>query len=187
MMTLAPTHSPTRSADHSLLGYVGPDGIRRRAADRPPGTEVRAPADLQRWLTGVEAFDLARGLIVATYVVDGGVALRLANRRVEHVVCAGGEPVLAAGELTLTREPDAPAGWAVTEISNQSTGYCPPPSTWDAVALALDRVPLPRPAGWTLRCEFARCADCGQQHLLDGETACLVCGGDLVTIRDGDG
>jgi hypothetical protein len=39
------------------------------------------------------------------------------------------------------------AGWVVSEVSNQSTGYCPDLSCWSAVASALDRAGLERPDG----------------------------------------
>jgi hypothetical protein len=40
----------------------------------------------------------------------------------EHVACAGGGFVLGAGEIAFSRGGN---GWAISEVSNQSTGYCP--------------------------------------------------------------
>src|SRR5688572_23433490 len=98
--------------------YVGPAEIQRAVADNPAGTVVRSVADL---VLGEPV----------TYVVGVDGLLRIAHRRSEHVACAGGGDVLAAGELTATR-----AG--VVEVSNQSTGYCPEPESWPAVARALE-------------------------------------------------
>ena len=87
---------------------------------------------LARWLADRPADELGEPF---TFVVslDGG--LRLAPRRSEHVDCAAGQPVLAAGEVLFAREG---ARWSVSEISNQSTGYCPDPDSWPMVASALD-------------------------------------------------
>jgi hypothetical protein len=80
-----------------------------------------------------------------TFVVALDGLLRLARRSSEHVACAEGHDVLAAGEMTFAAEP----GWHVTEVTNQSTGYCPDPDCWPAVAGALDRVGVPHPGGFT--------------------------------------
>ena len=62
---------------------------------------------------------------------------RLADRHSEHVACAGGGPVLSAGEMFFLLE-DSRA--AVVEVSNQSTGYWPETSSLTAVAV---------PSPWT--------------------------------------
>lgn len=91
--------------------YVGPASI--LAAGGAPGRVLRSAEELDGW-PGAEPF---------TYVVDMSGTLRLAPRRSEHVACAGGEPVLGAGEILFSRTADG--GWAVESVSNQSTGYCP--------------------------------------------------------------
>jgi hypothetical protein len=100
--------------------------------------------------------------------------LRLAPRRSEHVDCAAGQPVLAAGEVRFARDG---AGWSVSEITNQSTGYCPDPDSWPAVAVALDRIGLAHPGDFTHKLVFRRCPGCGQLNIVrDGDFACGVCG-----------
>jgi hypothetical protein len=74
---------------------------------------------------------------VATFVIDLNGDLLVADRRSEHVACAGGGPVLSAGEMFFLVEEDRVE---VTDVSNQSTGYCPEPSSWPGVAAALDRI-----------------------------------------------
>jgi hypothetical protein len=64
----------------------------------------------------------------ATFVVNIDGALLLAPRRSEHVACAGGRDVLAAGELQFD------SAGAVREASNQSTGYRPPASSWTRIS-----------------------------------------------------
>ena len=103
--------------------------------------------------------------------------LRLAPRRSEHVDCAAGQHVLAAGEVLFARDG---GGWCVSEISNQSTGYCPDPDSWPAVAMALDRIGPAHPGDFTHKVIFRRCPACGQLNIVrDGHFACAVCDGDL--------
>jgi hypothetical protein len=147
--------------------YVGPEEIAKRFASAPPGTAIRAAADLA---------PLARGEAM-TFVVDADGVLRVANRRSEHVACAGGGAVLSAGELVALQDR---AGIRITEISNQSTGYCPEPESWPAVAKALDDAGIAHPAGFTYEAIFRRCPSCGQRNLVkDGWFVCEVCNGDL--------
>lgn len=68
----------------------------------------------------------------------------------------------------------------VTQISNQSTGYCPEPTSWATVAPALDRAGLPVPDDFTDVFGFRRCPDCGQINIVkDDHYACGVCGSRL--------
>ena len=109
----------------------------------------------------------------ATFVVDLAGWLRLAPRRSEHVACAGGEPVLAAGEMSFAQMASGPT---VAAISNQSTGYCPEPESWPAVARALTFLGGGAPAGYTTIFIFRRCRACGQINLVkEGWFYCAVC------------
>src|SRR5947199_377782 len=117
-----------------LYEYVGPEEIRARAASGPGSALIRSCADLLRWFEGERA--------ALTFVVDAAGELRVADRHSEHVACAGGGPVRAAGELFVER--DGPA-LRVVEVSNQSTGYCPEPACWPEVARALDALALAHP------------------------------------------
>jgi hypothetical protein len=121
--------------------YVGPREIAERAAASPPGTVVASAGDVIAWARGAGPAD---GRITVTFVVDTEGRLRLADRHSEHVACAGGGPVLAAGEVTLTFR----AGRVTVEqISNQSTGYCPEPESWAAVAAPVADAGNPAPQG----------------------------------------
>jgi len=146
--------------------YVGPEEIRKRVAGDPPGTPVRSTADLPLDET-------------QTYVVTTDGILRVAHRRSEHVACAGGNDVLAGGELTASR-----VGGVVriVDVSNQSTGYCPEPECWPAVARALDAANVPHPGRFTVTTIFRRCDACGERNLVkDDWFECAICGADLPT------
>lgn len=104
-----------------------------------------------------------------TFVVDTRGWLRLALRRSEHVVCAGGGPVLSAGEIEFE-------DLEVVEVTNQSTGFCPRICSWGAVAAALERVGVVAPDHWTQAFVFRRCPACGQRNIVrDAWFACAVC------------
>ncbi|WP_211240655.1 hypothetical protein [Hamadaea tsunoensis] len=65
-------------------------------------------------------------------------------------------------------------------MSNQSTGYCPEPASWPAVAAACERAGLAHPGGFTAAFEFRRCPDCGQVNIVKGDDfVCAACDGDL--------
>ena len=163
-------HESTRS-----YGYVGPADIRAGAvrADAE-GRPIRSAADFAAWVREQERDDLAEPF---TYVVGPDWVLRLAPRRSEHVACAGGARVIGAGEIAFARE----AGrWLVTEISNQSTGYCPDPDTWPVVAAAVERAELAHPGGFTHAFVFRRCPDCGEHNVVkEADFVCVFCAGEL--------
>jgi hypothetical protein len=115
--------------------------------------------------------------VIATFVVDASGELRIADRHSEHVACAGGQPVLSAGEITFEITADSVR---VVGVSNQSTGYCPEPVSWPAVEWALQRAGLEAPTRFTLVCVFRRCLRCDTINLVkEGVFECCVCGTEL--------
>jgi hypothetical protein len=100
-----------------VYAYVGPEQIRDRDRAAPPG------ADLLDWCATHAATLRAGEALPATFIIDLSGRMLVADRRSEHVACAGGRPVLSAGEIFLVR--DGSGQLYVAEISNQSTGYCP--------------------------------------------------------------
>ncbi|WUI04287.1 hypothetical protein OHR68_07985 [Spirillospora sp. NBC_00431] len=146
-----------------MYAYVGPADLLGQVRPGMAGTPIMSAADVER-LTRDEPY---------TYVVGIDGTLRIAPRRSEHVACAGGQDVLAAGEITFE-------GTAVTEVSNQSTGYCPGAESWPAVAGALDRAGLERPDGFTALFVFRHCPGCGELNVVkDDHYACVFCDADL--------
>lgn len=154
--------------------YVGPAEVLAAAQPLALGRAILAPGDIA---DAGEPF---------TFVIDLEGTLRLAPRRSEHVACAGGMPVHSAGEITFERGPD---GWEVTSATNQSTGYCPEPSSWPAVGRALDRIGVPHPGRFTDEFTFRRCPRCGERNLVrDGDFTCAICDADLpASWNFGDG
>ncbi|MER6734465.1 hypothetical protein [Streptomyces puniciscabiei] len=160
----------------SLRGYryVGPKDLKAAVGLGDAGTVVRTAAEFAHWAATRTREELAEPF---TFVVGLDGALRLAPRRSEHVACAGGEPVLSAGEIRFGEE----AGrWAVREVSNQSTGYCPDTDSWPAVAEALDRAGVDRPGSFTHEVVFRRCRGCGQHNIVrEDHFVCVFCDADL--------
>lgn len=132
-------------------------------------TELRAAGLLETDDCAVaEPFTFAIG-------VDG--VLLLAPRRSEHVACTGGGVVLSAGEISFAREADQ---WAVGDVSNHSTGYCPDVSSWPAVAQALDHAGLRHPSGFTHEVVFRRCSACQEHNIVrEGDFVCVFCSSGL--------
>jgi hypothetical protein len=154
-----------------LYHYVGPTHIGERVRGEPAGQPVRSGDDVRRWVRATHQ-DLSTGSVVATFVVDESGALLIADRRSEHVVCAGGRPVRSAGEITFIIGETIEVG----EVSNQSTGYCPEPESWPAVAPALEAAGWTPPDGYSLACVFRRCTECGSVNIVkDDLFKCAEC------------
>ncbi|TDD33163.1 hypothetical protein E1287_20285 [Actinomadura sp. KC06] len=148
-----------------MYAYVGPAELLGQVRPGMEGKPIWSPADV-RPLPQDEPF---------TYVVGLDGTLRIAPRRSEHVACAGGQNVLAAGEITFD-------GTAVTEVSNQSTGYCPGAESWPAVADALDRAGLERPDCFTATFVFRHCPECGELNVVkDEHYVCVFCDAELAS------
>ncbi|MCX5281062.1 hypothetical protein [Streptomyces sp. NBC_00198] len=160
---------------------VGP--IKLKSAVRPGdgGRGIGSADDFRSWIVEQSAAELAEPF---TFVVDRDGVLRLAPRRSEHVACAGGDLVLSAGEISFMREADR---WTVSEVSNQSTGYCPDVTSWAEVARALDAVELRRPSRFTHAVVFRRCPDCQEHNIVrEDDFVCVFCGSDLPAVRNVD-
>jgi hypothetical protein len=160
--------------------YIGPDRIAARAAGLPPGVPVGSARDVLDWMGRADRESDRSGRVTATFVIDEGGRLRLANRRSEHVACSGGGRVLAAGEMTFSA---GPGGIRVESVTNQSTGYCPEPESWPAVARALEAAGIEPPAGYAPGFEFRRCERCSAINLIKDQLyECSICGADLPAL-----
>ena len=156
-------------AEPTLYRYVGARSIAERSGVIVRGAPVRAPTDLAPWLSARE--------VTVTFVVTEGGTLLVADRHSEHVACAGNRPVRAAGEMAFARHGGRVV---VTRLSNQSTGYCPEPGSWAAVAAALRGAGLEPTDGFDPRCEFRRCVKCRALNLVKGGVfVCAVCEAEL--------
>jgi hypothetical protein len=179
--------SPSRPGEFAGPDPLPPPANRRRYRYVGPADLLDPPGAAEQTATIGSRPDLDRRLRILggvqdldepfTFVVGLDGLLRLAPRRSEHVACAGGRDVLAAGEIRFART----AGeWAVAEASNQSTGYCPDPDSWPAVATALDIVGLDRPGDFTDKLLFRLCTECGERNVVkDSYFHCAFCGAAL--------
>jgi len=162
--------------------YVGPADLRALVRPGGEGRCIRSAADVNDWASALDPAELAEP---CTFVVDAAGVLRVAPRRSEHVVCAGGGTVLSAGELSFR---DESGQWVVAEVSNQSTGYCPDVSSWPAVAGALDSAGIKHPSGFTHEVVFRRCLACGQLNIVREEDfVCVFCDEELPREWNVDG
>lgn len=149
--------------------YVGPTELRDQVVTLD-AVAVDTLGALVGWLAGRDRGELVEPL---TFVVALDGVLRLAPRRSEHVALAAGRDVLAAGEM---RFAPADTGWYVAGVTNQSTGYCPDPDCWPAVARALDDLGLPHPGTFTDTVIFRRCPACGERNVVrDDDFTCALC------------
>lgn len=145
-----------------LYCYLGATELLAETARWP----IKSAAYLAAWRKGVFGS-------TATFVVTADGMLWLAVQRSEHVSCARGAAVQAAGELIFSGE-------ELIAATNLSTGYCPEPECWAALQAALDRAGIVHPGGFTTSYLFRRCDRCGQRNVIkDGIFECGVCGEPL--------
>jgi hypothetical protein len=138
------------------------------------GTPIGSKDDLLNWIASLRAEIEPDGSLIATFTVDLGCTLSLAHRRSEHVACAAGGPVLSAGEITFS------ADGSVVEVTNQSTGFCPEPESWPAVASSLDAISVDRPDDFTTCVIFRLCPACNERNIVkDAWFICELCGAEL--------
>ncbi|NEB51923.1 hypothetical protein G3I48_06395 [Streptomyces griseus] len=140
--------------------YVGRVELKAAVQPGSGGCRISSAEELDDWIARRSAAELAEPF---TFVVGTDGVLRLAPRRSKHVACAGGGTVLSVGEIGFVRETGQ---WAVSEVSNQSTGYCPDIGSWSEVARALDDVGHERPSGFTHAVVFRRCPGCQELNIV---------------------
>ncbi len=156
--------------------YVGPPAIADVARQNTHRVRVSSPADVRAWIADSLPDRPATSNVTATFVVDSDKRLWIADRRSEHVACSRGGAVFSAGEMTFGISAN---DLEVVHVTNQSTGFCPRPDSWPAVAAALDNAGIGHPGEFSERFEFRRCV-CGQINLVKDEVyECGVCGADL--------
>jgi hypothetical protein len=138
------------------------------------GAPIVSRAGLDQWIANQGKRDQGEPF---TFVIDRDEVLRLAPRRTEHVDCAGGGEVLAAGEIQFTQHEGQ---WLAEEISNQSTGYCPDIECWSAVSATLDRLDVYHPGHFTRPIVFRLCPRCHERNVVrDGVFVCAMGSDDV--------
>ena len=153
-----------------LIGLVGAS-VRKH---------LQSEADVLSWINETGQKPNAAGEVIATFIIDTSGDLWIADRHSEHVACAKGGPVLSAGEMTFVVEKNRAEVGAVT---NQSTGFCPDPKSWEAVANALQNLGLAHPDTWATAFCFRLCCACGAINLVkDDWFVCALCDAELPDV-----
>lgn len=156
--------------------YVGPSDLKQRLKRESHCIHITSAADLIPWTAALSS-SRRDSDIPATFIIDLAEHLWVADRRSEHVACADGQDVLAAGEIIFERSGNH---ICAAEITNQSTGYCPEPECWSVVARVLDRLGISRPQFFTQAFEFRRCDRCSATNLIkDDVYECAICNSPL--------
>lgn len=162
-----------------VFHYIGNPALIERNAFR---LQVRSEGDLAKWYFRHQFECDCEGLVPATYIVDAAGWLWIAERRSEHVCCAHGEAVQAAGELFIETKKGV---GIVARMSNQSTGYCPAVESWNVIHDVLDKLEVSHPLFFDPQCEFRQCESCGIVQLVkDDFYECCVCSNSLPETRN---
>ncbi len=157
--------------------YVGPIDLLELVKTVSKGVKVSSHLDVIHWVKDTDQEIDHDSQVIATYIVDLDNNLLIADRHSEHVVCAGGEDVLSAGEITFSVEGSTVK---VIEVTNQSTGYCPEPESWPYVKEALDKAELESPDSFGREFIFRRCEKCGLLNVVkENWFVCVGCDEDL--------
>lgn len=159
-----------------LYPYIGPPELRHGWDECSQRHIISTIAEIDLW-NAIQPKSRHEQRLTASFIIDPTAQLWIADQRSEHVACARGGHVLAAGEITFIVE----AGLLVNcELTNQSTGYCPEPSTWSVVQEVLDHIGLPHAGGWAKSYDFRRCPACDMINLIkDQWFVCAVCEHEL--------
>jgi hypothetical protein len=160
--------------------YIGPKELLSLVSKTGARFCISKAGDAREWIAATHPREKRDSLIPATFIIDPDETLWIADRHSEHVVCAAGKDVLAAGEIFFQLNGSVVH---VAEITNQSTGYCPEPDCWPVVAAVLDRLKIPRPDFFSVAFVFRRCEACGATNLVKEEIfECVVCNAPLSRI-----
>ena len=157
--------------------YIGPKDLLELIKDIGKGDIILSPQDVISWIKNTDQILDGENSVIATYIVNLNKELLIADRHSEHVVCAGGENVLAAGEITFTIENNI---ISISEITNQSTGYCPDIDSWNSLKDALNKTGMDHPDEFGREFIFRKCDNCGLVNLVkDDWFVCVSCNSDL--------
>jgi hypothetical protein len=153
--------------------YVGSKDVRRLLERNLPRYLIESANDVLHWIDDSRQVRSREKTVIATFIIDIQQRLWVNDRRSEHIVCAAGEDVLSAGEMTFAIHHQ---NVEVVEVTNQSTGFCPEPESWWAVESALERIGLPHPDDFTTSFLFRRCDNCKTTNIIkDMVFECAVC------------
>jgi len=141
-----------------MYKYVGPKNLLENIKIREEGFLINSGLDIENWILHSNQKVNDNQEIIATFIIDEELNLRISDRHSEHVVCAAGKDVLSAGEITFRIVNKQVKN--ISKVSNQSTGYCPEPSSWSYVSKALEKLNIDYPDYFTEAFIFRICKNC---------------------------
>ncbi len=160
-----------------IYPYVGNASLRDNLPPTSHRYHVMQSKALLQWLKETKQPNNIDNSLTVTFIIDFGNKLWINDRHSEHVLCANGEDVLSAGEMTFDVA-NTPVD--IVSITNQSTGYCPEPESFRSVKLALNQTDLKYPLDFTTAYQFRLCKNCGTKNIIkDNWYVCAVCDADL--------
>ncbi len=163
--------------------FIGDKELLKLVKSELKGTLISSIADTYNWITKTNQKKDNNSEIIATFVIDTEAKLRINDRHSEHIVCANGEMVLSAGEITFEMYKNNVV--QISQITNQSTGYCPSVGSWYAVKLTLDKTNIKFPEYFTTEFHFRICNKCNQINVIkENYFVCLNCENELPEIED---
>jgi hypothetical protein len=161
-----------------MYQYIGAKEILKQIDLEKIGKIISSPNDIKDWIINTQQICDNNNEIIATFVIDLYENLRINDRRSEHVVCANGENVLSAGEITFEIKKNKII--SISQITNQSTGYCPSIKSWNFIEKVLKKIDIEFPDFFTTAFVFRICKNCGNINLIkDSFFVCMNCEKEL--------
>jgi hypothetical protein len=108
----------------TLYEFVGQKDLLTQVKSELKGTCIDSILDIENWIIKTKQRPDFNSEIIVTFVIDLNFKLLINDRHSEHVVCANGEPVLAAGEITF--ELSKIKALRISQITNQSINWLLP-------------------------------------------------------------
>lgn len=159
-----------------IYQYVGRQEFLETVAGSSTRKRIQKKTDVMSWMEETRQQPDEQNEVVATFIVDENGCLWIADRHSEHIACAGGRPVLSAGEITFRLEKEV----EVSAITNQSTGFCPEPESWPEVEKALKQIGFSNFDSFTTWFHFRRCNKCKSINIVkEAWFVCSVCDAEL--------
>jgi hypothetical protein len=159
-----------------LYSYVGPKELLELVSDDVDRICISSLSEVHKWLKRTNQILDRNNSVTSTYIIDIKGVIWIGDRHMEHVVCAKGQPVLSAGEITLTINETINASF----ITNQSTGFCPKPQSWKYTKLALEQANIRYPEELSVALEFRICTHCNTINIIkENHFYCAVCDNQL--------
>lgn len=161
-----------------MYHYIGAKEILQQIDKERIGKIISSQNDIKTWIIETQQKADSNNEITATFIIDIDENLRINDRRSEHVVCANGGTVLSAGEITFEIKKNKII--SISQITNLSTGYCPPVTSWNCVEKVLHKIDIEFPKFFTTEFVFRKCKKCENINVIkDDFFICINCEDEL--------